>query len=49
VTLDFKERQIADLRRAAARLREMFHGITVETYYARLSDSSPPKVVFDAV
>lgn len=49
MTLDFKERQIGDLRRAAARLREMFHGITVETYYARLSDSSPPKVVFDAV
>ena len=49
VTLDFKERQIADLRRAAVRLREMFHGVTVETYYARLNDSSPPKVVFDAV
>jgi len=49
VTLDFKDRQIADLRCAAARLREMFRGVTVETYYARLNDSSPPKVVFDAV
>jgi hypothetical protein len=49
VTIDFKERQIADLRRAATRLREMFPGVTVETYYARLSDTSPPKVVFDAV
>ena len=26
VTIDFKERQLSDLRRAAARLREMFHG-----------------------
>ncbi|MGE5837982.1 MAG: carbonic anhydrase [Acidobacteriota bacterium] len=49
VTLDFKERQIGDLRRAAARLREMFHSVTVETYYARLSDTTPPRVVFDVV
>ena len=49
VTIDFRERQIADLRRAASKLREMFSGVTVETYFARLSDTTPPKVVFEAV
>jgi hypothetical protein len=27
----------------------MFDGITVETYFARLSESQPETVVFDAV
>lgn len=49
VTLDFKDQQIRDLRRAAARLREMFDGVTVETYFARLSETPPVTVVFDAV
>jgi hypothetical protein len=49
VTLDLKGQQIRDLGRAAARLREMFDGITVETYFARLSESQPESVVFDAV
>jgi hypothetical protein len=49
MTLDLKGQQIRDLGRAAARLREMFDGITVETYFARLSESQPETVVFDAV
>jgi carbonic anhydrase len=49
ITLDFRERQIADLRRAASKLREMFAGITVETYFARLSGASPERVVFEVV
>jgi len=48
-TIDLREQQIKDLRAAAQRLREMFEGVTVETYYARLSDGQPPKVVFEAV
>lgn len=49
VTVDIRARQIADLRRAAVRLREMFAGVTVETYFARLSGTQPEKVVFDTV
>ena len=49
ITIDFRERQIADLRRAASKLREMFAGITVETYFARLSGTSPERVVFEIV
>ena len=49
ITLDFRGRQIADLRRAASKLREMFAGVTVETYFARLSGTSPERVVFDIV
>ena len=41
--------KIRDLRRAPARLREMFHGVTVETYFARLGQTQPETVVFDAV
>ena len=48
-TIDFKDRQIADLRRAAVRLREMFDGVTVETYFAHHSAADPNKVVFEAV
>jgi len=47
--IDFRERQIADLRRSAARLRDMFPGMVVETYFARLSATDPRKVVFDIV
>jgi len=49
VTIDLKNRQIADLRRAAARLREMFDDVTVETYFARLGGTQPETVVFEAV
>ena len=48
-TVDLRDRQIADLRRAAARLREMFQDVAVEAYYARLSDTDPRKVAFEAV
>ena len=48
-TIDLKDRQIGDLRRAASRLREMFKDVAVETYYARLSETNPEKVVFETV
>jgi carbonic anhydrase len=48
-TSDVTERQIADLRRGAARLRELFESAVVETYFARLSGTTPDKVVFEAV
>ena len=48
-TIDMRDRQITDLRRAAARLREMFEGVTVETYFAHVSAADPKKVVFDVV
>ena len=44
---DIRSRQIADLRKSAARLREMFDGVTVETYYARLSGATPKQVIFE--
>jgi hypothetical protein len=47
--IDLRERQIADLRRAAARLREMLPGVTVETYFARHEGRESERVVFDAV
>lgn len=49
ITVDMKSRQLSDLRRAAARLREMFDGVTVETYFARFSPTDPIKVVFEQV
>ena len=49
VRIDLRSRQIADLRRAAARLHEMFDGIIVETYFARLTGANPEHVVFDSV
>ena len=49
ITIDLRDRQINDLRRAAARLRAMFDDVVVETYYARLAGTSPDRVVFDAV
>jgi hypothetical protein len=47
--IDLRERQIADLRRAAARLREMLPGVIVETYFARREGRDPERVVFEAV
>jgi hypothetical protein len=49
ITIDLRARQIADLRRAASKLRELFTGVTVETYFARLSGTTPEHVVFDVV
>lgn len=49
VAIDLRAKQIDDLRRAAARLREMFAGVVIETYFARLAGTNPDKVVFDAV
>lgn len=49
ITIDLRDRQLADLRRSARRLREMFDNIAVETYFARLSATQPAKVVFDLI
>lgn len=49
MTIDLTERQIADLRRAAGRLREMFPHISVETYFARLTGPASNKVAFEAI
>jgi hypothetical protein len=46
---DVRARQIADLKRAATRLRQMFADVVVETYFARLSATAPEQVVFEAV
>jgi len=48
-TLDLRERQIRDLRQSAGRLREMFRGVTVETYFACFSAGEPKRVVFEQV
>jgi len=48
-TLEMKDVQIADLRRSAKHLREMFEGVTVETYFASHSPADPNKVVFESV
>jgi hypothetical protein len=48
-TIDMRERQIKDLRQSAARLREMFRGVTVETYFARFTTDEPKRVVFEQV
>jgi hypothetical protein len=49
IVSDLRERQLADLRRAASWLRDTFDGVAVETYFARLSETSPKKVIFDAI
>jgi hypothetical protein len=49
LTIDLRDRQVGDLRRAASRLRDMFRHVTVETYYARLNGANPEKVVFEVV
>jgi carbonic anhydrase-like protein len=48
-TIDVREKQISDLRVSARRLREMLDGVTVDTFFARLSGRSPERVVFDLV
>jgi hypothetical protein len=47
--IDLRARQVADLKRAGRSLREMFPGVGVETYYARLSEAPPPRVVFETL
>ena len=49
LTIDLRSRQIADLRRASARIREMSPDVKVETYFARLAGTQPDRVVFDVV
>jgi hypothetical protein len=48
-TIDLRDRQISDLKRSAARLRDMFDGVTVETYFAHFAPGEPKRVVFEAV
>jgi hypothetical protein len=47
--IDLRARQISDLRRGAARLREMFPTVVIETYFARLSSLTPARVQFEKV
>ena len=49
VRLDLRGRQIADLQRVAAWLRETLPELTVETYFARLEGKEPQRVVFEPV
>jgi hypothetical protein len=49
LTIDLRERQIADLRRSAIRLRTMFPGIAVETYFARRDAAGQNRVVFEHI
>jgi hypothetical protein len=51
VTLDLRERQVRDLRRASAWMRETFPGVRIETYFARrlAVEGRPETVVFEAV
>jgi hypothetical protein len=49
ITINLRDRQIADLKRASARLHQMFKNVRVETYFARLAGTSPERVVFDPV
>jgi len=49
LTLDLKRQQLQDLRRAAARLRELFAGVKVETYFAKHSPTDPSRIVFELV
>ena len=49
ITIDLRERQLKDLRHSAKVLREMFPGVTIETYFARFSADEPKRVVFEQV
>src|SRR5262245_49334449 len=49
ITLSLRDQQIRDLKRAGAKLREMFDQVTVETYFARLSGTQPEKVIFEVI
>lgn len=44
-----RARQIADVRRAAWWLRERFEGVVVQPYFARLSGTTPVKVIFEGI
>ena len=46
---DLRAKQVADLRRAAALMREMFEHVVVEIYFARRGEANGKTVVFDAV
>jgi hypothetical protein len=47
--IDLRERQIADLKRVASRLRETLPQLAIETYFARLEGKDPERVVFEPV
>jgi carbonic anhydrase len=47
--LDLRAKQIADLKRVAARLHETFPELAIETYFARLAGKDPDRVVFETV
>jgi hypothetical protein len=48
-TIDLRDRQIGDLRRAASGLRETFKEMTIETYFARHDPNDPERVLFESV
>ena len=47
--IDLRDRQIKDLQRAVAWLREVFPDVEVAAYFARLARSTPERVVFELV
>jgi len=47
--VDLRERQIADLRRVAERLKDAFPDVKIEIYFARLEGKDPERVVFEPV
>jgi hypothetical protein len=51
ITINLQDRQLKDLRRAAAWIRETFPNLRVEAYFARrlAVAGEPEKVVFEAV
>jgi carbonic anhydrase len=46
---DLRTTQVADLRRAAALMREMFASVTIETYFARFGEANERTVVFEVI
>ena len=44
-----RSKQIADMHRAASWLRVRFAGVVVQPFFARLSGTQPPRVVFEAM
>ena len=44
-----RAKQIADMRRAASWLRARFEGVVVQPFFARLSGTTPEKVMFEGV
>ena len=47
IRFDLRQRQLSDLKRAAARLRQMFPEVAVETWFARLEPGPQPRIVFE--